>query len=64
MLELKCKSQLPIKKPILLRNKNKPTEYTQMSGPWGLIRQKTQIMMCTPEYLISKVYILGCTSLK
>ena len=21
-----------------------------MSGPWGLIRQKTQIMMCTPEW--------------
>jgi hypothetical protein len=45
-------------------DQKRPLGYTQMSGPWGLIRQKTQIMMCTPEYLISKVYILGCTSLK
>ena len=49
---------------IILVSDNEPLKYTQMSGPWGLIRQKTQIMMCTPEYLISKVYILGCTSLK
>ena len=25
-----------------------------MSGPWGLIRQKTQIMMCTPEWKVNE----------
>ena len=43
---------------IILVSDNEPLKYTQMSGPWGLIRQKTQIMMCTPKYKLLKSSIL------